>query len=450
MFIVNPDRAGVYFLSRRWRGYGALLLLLCLALPLPAAAQNYQHYPIGERAAGLGGAYLAIADDASGAYYNPAGLACAAANSFSLSATVYGYTKVAMDNALGFGESVGDMNITTFYAIPSLFGTVYHFGADDANTVAFSIVSPDVFSYRNQTKTGVDRLLFSSRSSQQTYWFGPSYARRINRHVSVGATLYGLFGQSAFEAQLSGRLNDEDFESLQGDLRLSENFEDDRKTFGVLAQAGVRLSWDELHFGLVARSPSLQAWGSGSYANSYLVTYRNEVDQDTKQIDFQPRRADPFMAGLGVAYVAPLSWAASADVKYHGAAKFRDADKDEVAEDVELRQVVNGNVGLEYVAAKRFPLRAGFYTNFSPYRDDGIDTYGLTLTGGYEEKQTSFSLGLNYAWGRGEAAIARIVEENGAIATEDAAVDLDVQTINVILATSYRFGGESREKSKNK
>ncbi|NLH48866.1 MAG: hypothetical protein GX444_09720 [Myxococcales bacterium] len=448
--MVNAEgRAVAFAIFRRLVG-GTLLLLLCLALPLPAAAQNYQYYPIGERAAGLGGAFVAIADDASGAYYNPAGLAEAAADSFSLSATVYGYTKVAMDNALGFGESVGDMNITTFYAIPSLFGTVYHFGAGDANTVAFSIVSPDVFSYRNQTKTGEDRLLFSSRSSQQTYWFGPSYARRINRHLSAGATLYGLFGQSAFEAQLSGRLNDEDFESLRDDLRLSENFSDDRKTFGVLAQAGVRLSWNEWHLGLVARSPSLQAWGSGSHATSYLVTYQNEVDQDTKQIDFQPRRVDPFMVGLGVAYVSPLSWAASADVKYHGAAKFRDADKDEVAEDVELRQVVNGNIGLEYVAAKRFPLRAGFYTNFSPYRDEGIDTYGLTLTGGYEEKQTSFSLGLNYAWGRGDTSIARIIEKNGAIATEGATVDLDVQTINVILATSYRFGGESRDKGKNK
>lgn len=447
MSILASARRGVRLLFRRPRGW-LPWLLLALSWPLPAAAQNYQHYPIGERAAGLGGAFTAIADDASGAYYNPAGLACQTADSFSLSATVYGYTRVDMDNAIGFGKSVGDMNITTFYAIPSLFGSVYHFGAGGANAVAFSIVSPDVFSFRNQTESGDDGLLFSSRSSEQTYWFGPSYARRINEHFSLGATLYGLFGQSTFEAHLSGRLTDEDLASLRSDLLLTNSYEEDRKTLGVLAQVGARATWEWLRLGLIARSPSLQAWGAGSQANSYLITYRNEVEQDAEQIDFEPWRVDPFMVGLGVAVEFPRSWAASADVKYHGAAKFKDADKDAVSEDIELRQVINGNIGLEYVAAKRFPLRTGFYTNFSPYPDDGIDTYGLTVTAGYQEKQTGFSLGLNYAWGQGETSIAHVIEENGAITQEEARVGLDVQSINVMMATSYRFGGEKHEKRK--
>ncbi|HEY2432105.1 MAG TPA: hypothetical protein VGI12_05470 [Vicinamibacterales bacterium] len=46
-----------------------------LALPRPASAQTE---PVGVRAAGMGGAFTAVADDATGAYWNPAGLASGA------------------------------------------------------------------------------------------------------------------------------------------------------------------------------------------------------------------------------------------------------------------------------------------------------------------------------------------------------------------------------------
>src|SRR5689334_16958172 len=49
------------------------VMLLCLLASLPARAQS--DAPVGVRAAGLGGAFTAVADDASAVFWNPAGLA---------------------------------------------------------------------------------------------------------------------------------------------------------------------------------------------------------------------------------------------------------------------------------------------------------------------------------------------------------------------------------------
>ena len=49
------------------------LLVLAVSLPSPALAQSFE--VLGTRASGLGGAFVAVADDATAVYWNPAGLA---------------------------------------------------------------------------------------------------------------------------------------------------------------------------------------------------------------------------------------------------------------------------------------------------------------------------------------------------------------------------------------
>src|SRR5262245_24496560 len=57
--------------------WGALLAALSTLLrPLPAAAQLYEN--VGTRAQGMSGAFVAVADDATASWWNPAGLATGA------------------------------------------------------------------------------------------------------------------------------------------------------------------------------------------------------------------------------------------------------------------------------------------------------------------------------------------------------------------------------------
>ena len=74
----------------------AALLAGMLATARDAAAlgevtlyDNAQGVPVGARAAGMGGAYTALACDEGALHYNPASLSCAASSHLELSANAY-------------------------------------------------------------------------------------------------------------------------------------------------------------------------------------------------------------------------------------------------------------------------------------------------------------------------------------------------------------------------
>ena len=50
------------------------IALISALLAAPAAAWAQPEPPVGVRAAGMGGAFVAVADDATAVYWNPAGL----------------------------------------------------------------------------------------------------------------------------------------------------------------------------------------------------------------------------------------------------------------------------------------------------------------------------------------------------------------------------------------
>jgi long-subunit fatty acid transport protein len=63
---------------------GCLLSFALLGFPGPARAQTFGG--IGTRAEGMGGAFVAVADDASAVYWNPAGIATGATFDLQVSA----------------------------------------------------------------------------------------------------------------------------------------------------------------------------------------------------------------------------------------------------------------------------------------------------------------------------------------------------------------------------
>jgi len=71
----------------------------CVLMTLPALRaddSNYQRYMVGDRAAGMGGAVVSIADGVDAAYYNPAGLGNIKANTLSISPTCMDSTNTAL------------------------------------------------------------------------------------------------------------------------------------------------------------------------------------------------------------------------------------------------------------------------------------------------------------------------------------------------------------------
>src|SRR5262245_66460267 len=95
------------------RGFAVLLVLAGAAARAQGIESNYRPYIVGSRAAGMGGAFTALADDGSGPYYNPGGLAFVRRSQVALSASVYGVVSGTNTDALGDGHdfTFRDLNI---------------------------------------------------------------------------------------------------------------------------------------------------------------------------------------------------------------------------------------------------------------------------------------------------------------------------------------------------
>src|SRR5688500_4951303 len=72
----------------------------------PTIYDNAQPYPLGSRAAGMGGSYTALACDEAALHYNPAALGCARDSRLELAANVYMLQHFDVPNAIGPGEGV--------------------------------------------------------------------------------------------------------------------------------------------------------------------------------------------------------------------------------------------------------------------------------------------------------------------------------------------------------
>ncbi len=92
---------------------------------------NAQSIPIGSRAAGMGGAYTALACDEGALHYNPASLSCASSSHLELSANAYVLQGMRASGALGPGANV---SATTYHSVPSIVGAVHVLSEGSART----------------------------------------------------------------------------------------------------------------------------------------------------------------------------------------------------------------------------------------------------------------------------------------------------------------------------
>src|SRR5688500_11173733 len=67
---------------------------------------HYNNVLVGTRSVGMGGAFGAVSDDASGVYYNPAGLAFALSNDIQGSANAFYQKKTTYEKTLGNDDFV--------------------------------------------------------------------------------------------------------------------------------------------------------------------------------------------------------------------------------------------------------------------------------------------------------------------------------------------------------
>lgn len=147
----------------------SLMALLLMVAADPAAAQA----PLGTRAAGLAGAFVAVADDASAVYWNPAGLATGAVLSFL--ATFSEEKTAAPGPSAASAERLAGRMVAL--SLPPVGLAYYRIGAFATERAASAVTGPRS---REEVRRRVQALTTST--------VGVSLLQSLTDYLVVGAT----------------------------------------------------------------------------------------------------------------------------------------------------------------------------------------------------------------------------------------------------------------------
>ena len=442
------------------------LIAACLlhsASPARAGGDtHYQDSVIGERAAGMGGAYTAIASDATGPYYNPAGLVVSGSTIIELSMSAYKVRLKKTQIADICGTTLSD-DQSAFFTFPAAFGFAKLFQTGNVrHAVGISLAIPHSEKFTHATEgLGINcgpvttDIGFSQLSVDRTFIGGLNYAIQPVTWLKLGMSLgFGVRSVTftrmvASTAQLSGFDFAPGVSFLHGDTTL----------WNLFAQFGALIVLPKgFQVGLSVTTPHISLANSGtldvadSDLNEALIPEVNAFSAEDAQFHWRV----PLAINLGVAYLKPRDYTLALDLRFHAPVSAYDQvthpslPPGEISVN-ERRTVVNLNIGGEWFVAHTVVLRGGFFTNFTSFPDlavgrfddfDSIDLFGFTFGGSWHAAEDSIlSAALQIQFGSGETARARVDLDpnNSDGGATNTVVAGDVSEFSLIASVGGRF-----------
>lgn len=413
---------------------GGILIFSAIA---SADDYHYVNLLVGNRAAGLGGAYTALSDDPSGCFYNPAGISFAPSNSLSASVNAFStesktYKKAMQDVNGNYKNWKQESSIL----LPNFFGMVKKNGPHSIG-VSYAVTNSTL---RRQDQTfnnlfsgglpdnPIERFEINIDDSDRTYLFGPSYAYRLADNLSLGTTLYIYYRDLKI-------IRNQLLQFEQGEHYLS-NYYSTKEEWGVKPSLGIM--WEPMDKISVGVTLSRIYLSSSQSDDQYILRdttglYPNsDVDfTDTDTIIFATADSDqtnefPFETTLGLAYFVSSKLLFSGDLSYSESVDEREA-------------VLNFALGCEYYFSEKWALRTGFWSDFTNAPElsenkvnqpEHVNLFGASLSMTYFNRQSSISLGCNYSFGDGEAQVV-----NNSYAIQD----VENRAMTLYISAGYSF-----------
>jgi long-chain fatty acid transport protein len=175
----------------RFLGFLCLISFLMTGTLFAAGYQLNEH---GAKAVGMGGAFVAQANDPSAIYFNPAGLAFQQGTNFYAGGTFVIPTHTYKNSSTG-AETSTDNQI---FFPPSVYGT-YAINSD--LVVGIGVFTPYGLGTRWPSGWEGDRSAVNTQI--QTLYFNPSIAYKINDQLSVGFGVSYIYGSVDLSKNLS-------------------------------------------------------------------------------------------------------------------------------------------------------------------------------------------------------------------------------------------------------
>ncbi len=436
--LVKYSRSGKLFLA---------IFLMGISANIYADQFHYNNIIIGDRALGLGGAFGGVADDASGVYYNPAGLGFALSNDISGSANAFYTKKYTYKNTIGNSDYVEKSS----GSLPSFFGFLQKMDKVAQGLVWGLGVYATDSELRDQNDVientlNINRLHRAQNMRASTFHYSTGVGYRLTSTFSVG------FGLSYFAV-------DELFQDYQD---IQQTFTNDTTVGTATCTASCTLlrtqgsreylvakgidtifgvQWapiSQLSLGLTLK---VGKFISQSYENlievrDHYLGGQGDSILSPALVDLEysnPLGSPPLRARLGTSWFASPELLITFDTMYVGEAKSGEFSR------YKRESVINFATGMEYYILSSLPIRLGLFTNNDsrPQVEEGkvnqadhIDFVGGTIFFAWVQPNSQVSLGLISQNGSGKAQ-----KIGNSIKTQD----IEVTSQTVAFSASHNF-----------
>jgi hypothetical protein len=211
--------------------YAVSLLVLTFLAGLPARAAAQSEFDVvGTRAQGMGGAFVAVADDASAAWWNPAGLSSIPLADVSVSGGSLSTTGDASQAISPGSRGWRACPISVFFGLPVLGVSYNHLTITDIRPAATATAEPG---RQEEAGTAVGRVV-------RTQYLDATVAQSIGDVLVIGTTLGVVTGETASMRLPAGGAIEDAFKTIR-DLPADGHAQFDAHV-GALAYVGaVRL-----------------------------------------------------------------------------------------------------------------------------------------------------------------------------------------------------------------
>lgn len=382
----------------------ALTALMSIYSVASADEFHYNNLLIGDRASGMGGAYTAVSDDATGMYYNPAAIMYAGDRNFSASVNAYFSQSKKYENVFGNlpFERTSSALLANYFGIIKPLGNIkvgFSYAVPDS-------VNEDLSESHSNINSSLSRFTLNLNNRDNTYNVGPTIATEVNDDLAIGLTLY---------------LHQRDTLQILNQYAESSSTLYWTNSYFKMSETGVRpvlgISWspfEKLSLGLSltktfvlssSTSQQLTCWNS-SVAGGCPNSPAAPSIQTPTFLNTDMKREYPTRVTVGAAYFADKNLLISGDFSYNTAVN-DPIFGDKVA-------TFNGALGTEYYLSRKWAVRAGVFTNMTNTPgivagvtniQEHIDLYGLSLSLTNFSNAASLTLGGSFSYGTGQAQI---------------------------------------------
>ena len=401
------------------------------------AFSHYKSTLIGDRAAGMGGAFTALTDDPSSvAYYNPASVARMKGSSLSASASVYHKYDTNFGQDVDILDASQRVNRGSFRTIASSGGSLVSYGNF---AYGLSVIVPDYEYFAGEissSKSSTEQTTTYLQYQDESLWVGPTIGLNISDTSSVGMTVY-YTSRNFLRSTIDQKIVDGSPKQI-----ISYNEENTSTNNSVVFIFGYYKKWDNYSFGVSLQMPSIEINGNAYILKTNLDT--NDTDSFDLTSENSVKNDMPIASKLsfGFAYEEPKNKTISFDINIHGPNEHYDYGDESYSTKIDALQTINFALGFEYYIKSFLSWRAGLYSNFTPRPEvnnanpvkhsEHVDMWGFSSNFAFwNSDKISFTFGGYYSGGKGESA----QYINGQIRK----VEKNEQIFSMLLASTYYF-----------